>query len=171
MKYLFSMTLIAAAVVSVLSSRAQITSGTVMRHIASVGARQTVVDYFEKPEWVVIKKGVASGSDNWLKVYVALVPVADAGAGEDLGEAIFEALPVRPFKVLPILSNNGQRKIEELCSFTFEAGIPDGGINAYLTHLEQSLLKADDQSKRAMADSCRLGIKVTRDAFKNSPGY
>lgn len=171
MKYLLSLVLMSATVLSAASTPDHITSDSVLAHVTSVGAKQAVIDYYAKPEWIAIKHGIASGSDGWLKVYVALNSVADGEAGEDLGEAISDALPVRPFKVLPILANNGQYKVEQLCTLTFEAKIPAGGINAYLTHLERSLRKASGQSERTMADSCRRGVNVTRNTFKSSPDY
>ncbi|RDS82357.1 hypothetical protein DWU98_09880 [Dyella monticola] len=128
-------------------------------------------DYYAKPRWKVIQQGVASGSDGWLKVYASLDPVTDGEAGEDLGVALSDALPVRPFKVLPVLSNNGKYTVERLCTFTFEVKIPDGGINAYLNRLERALGKANGKREQTMAESCRRGIQATRAAFKNSSYY
>jgi len=143
----------------------QITPGMVLAHIKSVGPKRAIADYFAKTEWSTIKDGVASGSDGWLKVYAWLEPAADGAAGEDLSEAIFEAIPVRPFKVLPMLAGNGHQTTEQLCTFTFEAKNPSGGINAYLNRLDTALDKARSQKDRAVADACRRGIKTTRKSL------
>ena len=63
-----------------------------LSHIASAGARQTLLASYDTPQWNAILKGIASGDDDWLRVYEALRRVAaaaaDAAAGEDLGDAI-----------------------------------------------------------------------------------
>jgi len=156
---------------STVTAAEKLTPEKVLAHIASVGAKKAVIDYYEKPGWPAITQGIASGNSDWLKVYVALVPVADAAAVEDLGDAIFDVLPAQPFKVLPILTAKGQYTVEQLCTFTFESKIPSGGINAYLNRLEKSLRKADSKEQRSMADSCRSGVGVTRENFKSSPDY
>lgn len=168
MKYLFISVLLINSLVCIAAAAPPVTSQTVMAHIRVVGAKQTLVDYFEKPQWSVIKKGVTSGSDGWLRVYTSLKTVADGEAGEDLDEAIFEALPSRPFRILPLLEDNGRYTAQQLCSFTFEAKAPDEGINAYLNRLERSLLKANSPNERILASECRKGIQATRRAFKGS---
>lgn len=144
---------------------AQITPGMVLAHIKSIGPKRAVADYFAKAEWSTIKDGVASGSDAWLKVYAWLKPAADGEAGEDLSEAIFEAIPARPFKVIPILASSEHQTTEQLCTFTFEAKIPEGGINAYLNRLDAALDRARSQKDRAVADACRRGVKTTRKSL------
>lgn len=156
---------------SMASATTLITSDTVLTHIKSVGAKQTVADYFSKPEWEAIKGGIASGNSNWLKVYALLEPVADGEAGEDLSEAVSEAIPAQPFVVLPMLVNADHVAIEQLCTFTFEAKIPSGGVNAYLTRLEKALRKADNGEQQEIRNSCQRGIDVTRSSFRNSQNY
>jgi hypothetical protein len=149
----------------------QETQGIVLAHIKSVGPKQALADYFAKAEWSMIKNGIASGSSDWLKVYALLESVADGEAGEDLSEAIFEAIPAKPFKVLPVLASNEHYTAEQLCTFTFEVKIPEGGINTYLNRLDAALDKARTQKDRVLADACRRGIKTTRTTFMSSPNY
>lgn len=171
MRYLSICWFLIISLVSVAASKDSVTSDLVLAHIKSVGAKRALSDYFAKPQWAAIEKGIASGDDGWLRVYVSLEPVADGEAGEDLSDAVFEALPFRPFKVLPLLEGSGQYTAQQLCTFTFEAKTPDGGINKYLHRLEQSLNTAADPGERILADSCRKGIQATRSAFKDSPYY
>ena len=168
MKYLLVGMLLVNSSVCIAAATTAITSETVMAHIKVVGAKQALVDYFAKPQWSAIKKGVTSGGDGWLRVYTSLKPVADGEAGEDLDEAIFEALPSRPFRILPLLEDNGRYTVQQLCSFTFEAKAPDEGINTYLHRLEQSLAKANSPRERVMAGDCRKGIQATRRALKGN---
>jgi hypothetical protein len=162
---------VATPLASMASDPTSITSDAVLTHIKSVGAKQTVADYFLKPEWAAIKSGIASGNNNWLKVYASLEPVADGEAGEDLSEAVSDAIPVQPFMVLPMLVSAEHVTVEQLCTFTFEAKIPSGGVNAYLTRLEKALRKADNGGQREIENSCQRGIAVTRSNFKSSPNY
>ncbi|MFC0128333.1 hypothetical protein, partial [Ralstonia solanacearum] len=113
-----------------------------------------------------VVRGIASGDRDWLKVYTALRRAADAGAGEDLGDAIYEAVPKRPFKVLPLLAESTGRTPRQLCTFTFESKLPDGGIGAYLDRLDRGLSQASTREQRRMATACREGMKATRRQFE-----
>lgn len=152
------------AVVS--TSAHALTPVAALSHVAEVGAKQAVLDYYETPQWDHVVRGIASGDSDWLKVYTALRQAADAGAGEDLGDAIYEAVPKRPFKVLPLLAESTGRTPRQLCTFTFESKLPDGGIGAYLDRLDRTLSQASTRDQRRMAAACRQGIKATRRQFE-----
>lgn len=140
----------------------------VLRHISHAGPQQALLDYYDKRPWPAITRGIASGNAAWLKVYLALKPASDGGAGEDLDAAIFDALPVQPFQVLSILMADGRTSAEEVCTFTFEANDPAGGIDADLDRLERALAKADTDQQRALAESCRRGVEATRSNFRRT---
>ena len=165
--------ILAVASVALAQTQSENISGQVLNHIAKAGARQAISDYYEKPIWKEILKGIASGTQDWLNVYSALRPGSDAGSGEDLGEAIFDAIPTAPFSVLPLLysENRGRFSITELCTFTFEASVPDGGINAYLTRIEQSMKSASTSEQRSIREACVRGVVKTREAFKDATSY
>ncbi len=142
-----------------------LTPGIVLSHIASVGARQAIAEDYDTPRWDAIVQGIASGEIDWLRVYEALRPSADAAAGEDLGDAIHDVLPQRPFEVLPLLSAESGRTPQQLCTLTFESKRPAEGVRAYLNRLDQALDQASSKAQREMASACRLGIEATRTAF------
>ncbi|MHA6850764.1 hypothetical protein [Ralstonia pseudosolanacearum] len=137
----------------------------VLSHIASAGARQTLLASYDTPQWDAILKGIASGEDDWLRVYEALRRAADAAAGEDLGDAIYDALPQRPFEVLSLLGAESGATPQQLCTFTFESKRPTEGVSAYLSRLSQALDRASSTTQREVASACRLGIEATRKAF------
>ncbi|MEF9417070.1 hypothetical protein ACI2S3_20135 [Ralstonia nicotianae] len=141
------------------------TPSAVLSHIASAGARQTLLASYDTPQWNAILKGIASGDDDWLRVYEALRRVADAAAGEDLGDAIHDALPQRPFEVLSLLGAESGATPQQLCTFTFESRRPAEGVGAYLGRLGQALDRASSTTQREVASACRLGIEATRKAF------
>jgi len=141
---------------------ATVTPDGVLCHIARVGAKQTLTDYYDKPEWMTIKRGIASGEASWLKIYSDLKSVADAGAGEDLGDAIFEALPRRPFEVIPLLTSGGEYTVKQICTFTFESQVPAQGTRQYLNELKRSLRKARTTDQLKIAHDCREGMELTR---------
>ena len=145
----------------------------VLKHVATVGARQAVLDYFYKPAWKAILSGIASGSTGWLEVYSALNPGSDGEAGEDLSGAISDAIPNAALRVLPLLyrESRGRYSITFLCTFTFEASTPEGGINTYLTRVELSLDSARSPEELAVRSACRRGLAKTRETFKNDPAY
>lgn len=137
----------------------------VLSHIASAGARQTLLASYDTPQWDAILKGIASGKDDWLRVYEALRRAADAAAGEDLGDAIYDALPQRPFEVLSLLGAESGATPQQLCTFTFESKRPAEGVSTYLSRLGQALDRASSTTQREVASACRLGIEATRKAF------
>ena len=150
------------------SARAQaLTPAAALLHVAEVGAKQAVLDYYETSQWDHLVRGIASGDRGWLRVYAALRPSADAGAGEDLGDAIYDAIPQRPFNVLPLLAASTGRTPKQLCTFTFEFKLPEGGIGAYLNRLDRALSHASTREQREMATACRQGIQATKREFES----
>ena len=149
-------------------ARAQsLTPAAALSHVAEVGAKQAVLDYYDTAQWDHVVRGIASGDRGWLRVYAALRPSADAGPSEDLGDAIYDAIPHHPFDVLPLLAASTGRTSRQLCTFTFESKLPDGGIGAYLNHLDHALSQASTREQRKMAKACRQGIKATKQQFES----
>ncbi len=142
-----------------------LTPGATLSRIASVGAKQAILEAYGTPRWDVIVQGIASGASDWLRVYAALRRSADAAAGEDLGDAIYDALPQRPFAVLSLLTEESGLTPQRLCTLTFESKLPAGGIGAYLDRLDRALDRASGKAQREVASTCRLGIEATRKAF------
>ena len=80
------------------------TPATVSSEIRSAGARAVLAKYFDTPDWEkAIIPGIKGATDEWLSVARSLSKVADAAPSEELGLALYAALPVRPFAVLTVL--------------------------------------------------------------------
>lgn len=137
----------------------------VLAHIRRAGEQRALGDYFRPDRWPNLMRGIASGDPAWLRVYQALRPVSDGEAGEDLGGAIFDALPKQPFRVLPILEGETHTTVRQLCTFGFESKYPDGGIESYLTRLDRSLALAAGEEEERVAAQCQLGIRATRESI------
>lgn len=139
-----------------------------LSHIASAGARQTLLASYDTPQWNAILKGIASGDDDWLRVYEALRRVADAAAGEDLGDAIHDALPQRPFEVLSLLGAESGATPQQLCTFTFESRRPAEGVGAYLGRLGQALDRASSTTQREVVAPASWGSRRPGRRFLNA---
>ncbi|MEF3062876.1 hypothetical protein V4C85_23900 [Ralstonia solanacearum] len=57
-----------------------LTPGATLSRIASVGAKQALLEAYDTPQWDAIVQGIASGASDWLRVYAALRRSADAAA-------------------------------------------------------------------------------------------
>ena len=83
------------------------------KEIQSAGAREVLRKYFDTPAWELqIIPGIKSGSIAWLAVAKELSAVADAAPSEELGLALYAALPVKPFAVLAVLGAKYGRNAE-----------------------------------------------------------
>jgi hypothetical protein len=69
-------------------------------HIEKVGAKEALHTWWGTQAWQDVYDGIASGKAEWLQVAELLRPVSDAGASEDLSDAISNALPKNPEGVL-----------------------------------------------------------------------
>lgn len=154
----------------VLAASSMVTPGSILSRVKSDGAVKALSDLHNLKDWPVIMNGISSGDDDWLSVYSAIKPLADGEVGEDLSKSIFGALPKNPLRVLPILSAH-HHSVSDVCTFSFEAESPPGGIKAYLDRLDKSLEEAKGRSELRMARLCRLGIKVTRKRYGSGPDY
>jgi hypothetical protein len=143
----------------------------VLRHIESVGAGQALHDYIDGPYWESILERVATGDDEWLEVRARLRRVSDAHASEALDDALFDALPVRPFRALTVMREENRMSTEELCTFTFEDECPSEGIEGFLAKLESALNKAQTPDETEARQDCLKGISATRVMFRDKPDY
>jgi hypothetical protein len=110
----------------------------------------------------VIVPGIEAGSPKWLKVAALLRPGTDAGATSELRDALYEALPRNPYRVLPILMSEGG-SAEEVCRNAGEfVDPPKGGIAKYLARLERSLYEPKSPKLKSMRAECLNGIKSKR---------
>lgn len=107
--------------------------------------------------------GIEEGSPTWLKVAELLKLKADGALGEEIGLALYGALPKRPFEVIPVLRRVYRGTTEEVCTQTFEAAAPPQGVDAYLAQLEANLSRARTSREKTLASSCAKGVAATRE--------
>lgn len=162
--------LLSAIPLGVLAASSIVTPCSIWNRVKSEGAVKALSEFHNEKDWPIIMNGISSGGEGWLSVYSVIKPVADGEAREDLSKALFGALPENPFQVIPLLSVNNY-SVADVCTFSFEAESPIGGIKGYLDRLDKSLEKAKGQSEIRMARLCRLGIKATRKRYRSDPDY
>jgi hypothetical protein len=127
--------------------------------IRNTGAREVLHKYFDTPAWErQIIPGIKSGSSVWLAVAQEFSAVADAAPSEELGLALYAALPVKPFAVLSVLGAKYGREAEWLCNISFEAELPEEGALPYLARVRGALRSARTPEERKTAAACRRGL-------------
>jgi hypothetical protein len=148
---------------SVDASETSLTASDVLRHIDRVGPATALTEYWNTVKARNILHGIGTADPKWLEVYSRLRPVSDAGASEELDDAIFdEALPSAPFRVIALVQRTEGWGAESICTFTFEATCPPDGIWPYLDRLEHALGKAKTSREISMRNICMKGIRAAR---------
>lgn len=112
--------LLAAAVLALapVSSWAGQSAAEARAHIAKVGAKDALHTWWGTKAWQDVYDGIASGKTEWLQVAELLRPASDAGASEDLSDALSEALPKNPVGVLRFVKEGKgfeEFTVEEAC--------------------------------------------------------
>jgi len=166
-RLLIAIALLASSSLAVAQNKSPNNSSSILGHVASVGPQQAIKDYYGNPVWYEILKGIASGKSDWIKVYAALRRGSDGAASEDLTEAISDAMPIAPFRILPVLhtEKGGHSSIKDLCIFGVEMSAGKTGVGTYVTLFEQSLKQANSPEQRSIRDACLIGIA---EAKRNS---
>jgi hypothetical protein len=108
--------LVALAAVVAAGGQAEVTPGQLKAQIASRGAAVILSEVYDHPNtWPVIFDGICRGDAAWLEVAVLLRPVSDAGASEDLDQAMAEALVHAPRSALGLMRSGAHYKTESVC--------------------------------------------------------
>lgn len=145
------------------SPQKRVTAATVAAEIDSVDAATALRRYYDTSAWTTsILPGIASADVKWLSIAQQLSAVSDAGASEDIGLALYSALAMNPFRVLPVLKSVYGGTDEERCTISFEAEIPKDGVAKYLDRIKLKLNKAKTKTEKAMAIGCLRGLEHTR---------
>lgn len=168
----FRLTIITSAVIlgiftnaSFAASEKLLTAVSVNKHIDEVGAKEALHEYWSSKAFWQILDGIGTADPEWLKVYSRLRPVSDAGASEDLSDAIYNvALANKPFKVIALVQEAGWN-VESICTFEFEAQCPPDGIWPYLNRLEKNLNKAKTNWEKSVKKTCMKGIRAAKIVF------
>ena len=147
------------AVATSASATNLITPEQIQAEIKVEGAKAIVLKYYDTPAWqMAIAPGMRSARANWLSVAEKLYVGADGAAAEDIDLALYDALAVAPFRVLPILSRMHRRDIKVLCDVSYEAEFPHEGIVTYLGKIRHELDRAQDRVEKNIASQCKVGL-------------
>lgn len=135
--------------------------------IRDAGAREVLRKYFETQAWEkLIIPGIKTGSTAWLAIAKDLSAVADAAPSEEIGHALYAALPVKPFAVLAVLAAKYGHEVEWLCNIGFEAEVPEEGALRYLARVRKTLRTANSSEERQTAAECRRGLARAEQSAK-----
>lgn len=127
------------------------------------GPKRVVAELWTSRAWErYVYPGIASGEKQWLDVAVILKPGTDAGASEELNDALLLALLKQPDLVLPILKKMWW-KDTEACTFGWDSEFPeDMTVRTYVNRLEKAVIKSSNKETTELRKSCLRGIVQTR---------
>jgi hypothetical protein len=135
--------------------------------IAVRGAAQVLAEVYDKPErWPAIVDGISRGERGWLEIAALLRPASDAGASEDLDQAMAEALRRVPRSVLPLLTA-AQFEPEAVCG-NYEALHRQGADTSkpallkWLREQESAVREVQEPQLRKVQDQCLRRIRAAR---------
>ncbi len=110
-------------------------------------------------------KSIARGSAPWLRVAVALKPVADADAAKALNNAVAEALPRSPQRVLPLLAQ-GAFAANDACLPSLPDDLPPPQALKTVRRLEVALASVNAPEYETAKEKCLAVAAETRAAFE-----
>ena len=132
--------------------------------IAKAGAQKTVLEIWDSQSMVTtVLNGISSANDEWLGVAKVLRSASDGEASESMDEALFAALPRKPYSVLPLM----QRLFAEsrgMCVFSDDSELP-GGVANYVEALDRSLKASPPIGMENLRQKCLDGLATTRAAL------
>ena len=130
------------------------------------GAHYVVAQLFDSDAWVrVVYPGISSGDSEWLKVAKELYPATDAGASEEMDDALSLALLKRPYAALPILKELWWHG-SDTCYFEWDSEFPNMTVREYATRLEKALEKSPNKEIVELRKSCLEGLEKTRQGLR-----
>ncbi len=147
----------------------RLSAGAALAQIRSNGPAAFIKAYEHSAAWDRdILAGIEDADASWLTAAKLLKSHADGAVAEEIGLALYGALPKRPFAVIPVLMHVYRSTAEEVCTQTFEAATPPQGIESYLSQLETALSRARSRTEIALAHKCREGVIATRDYVRDT---
>jgi len=141
---------------------ARTTSQQVLAMVKADGARDTVLRLVRTGAWESsVLPGIATGDRRWVEVAVLLSAETDAGGGEDLDDALSEALLKRPYVVLPRIKDVWLKYSAPVCSYGWDSELA-GGVESYVLRLRAVLDRVPPPPELAtLREDCIRGIELT----------
>jgi hypothetical protein len=134
-------------------------SGKLLADVSSRGASKIVEElYAPGGRWPEVMAKISGGSADWLKVAVALHPGTDAGASEELDQAMFLALGVAPEAVLRLLEQH-EFSVEYVCSSNISVDYPVDQSTQFVNDRLKALDRVKEASLSNIKGQCELGLQ------------
>ena len=157
------------ALVSVQALAQSLTPEEVMTSVKNKGAKTTVVEIWSSQARAnQLLSGVRSAKLQWLEAAKALAPGADAGASEELNDAISVALLKTPYRLLPWLKDTWWKDGQPACLFGYDSELP-GGVKNYIAKLRHSLRTQAQKNLEPLREECLRGLEQTRADLEAAP--
>lgn len=164
---LFAAFILALASVQALAE--SITPEQVMASVKTKGATTTVNEIWSsKPRANQVLAGVRSAKPKWLETAKALAPGADAGASEELNDAISVALLKAPYELLPWLKDRWWKGEQTACHYGYDSELP-GGVKNYIAKFSHALRKQGPINLEPLRQECLRGLEQTRADLRAVP--
>lgn len=165
--------LLAASVLALasVSSWAGQTALEVKAHIAKVGAKDALHMWWGTKAWQDVYDGIASGKTEWLQVAELLQPASDAGASEDLRDAISEALPKNPLGVLRFVKDGSgydEFTVEGACFASPRSETKSGALR-FLKASERAVKKVNAADLKDAKARCLKSLIESRQEVLSWP--
>lgn len=171
-RHMRALSLFAALVAALGSGQALSQSPTpeeVMASVKGKGAKTTVNEIWSSQARAnQVLAGVRSAKPQWLAVAKSLSLGADAGASEELNDAISVALLKAPYQLLPWLKETWWKGGQTACLFGYDSELP-GGVKNYVAKLSRALRKQAPNNLESLRQECLHGLEQTREDLKAAP--
>ena len=140
-----------------------------MTSVKTKGAKTTVNEIWSsQPRANQVLAGIRSAKPQWIEAAKSLAPGADAGASEELNDAISVAFLKSPYQLLPWLKDTWWKGGQTACLFGYDSELP-GGVKNYVAKLSHSLLKQAPKDLEPLRQECLRGLEQTRADLKAAP--
>jgi hypothetical protein len=131
----------------------------VLHDVQAHGARAAVAALWANTErWNQAMAEIARGSGEWLQVAAALHPGTDAGASEELEEAIFLAIKQNPQEVLGLLKARSFA-VSAVCNGNVADDYTAAQSKRFLMQRIQTLKARSDPATSGVRDQCLAGLR------------
>jgi hypothetical protein len=144
---------------------------SLLRSISRLGADSVVQNLESKPAaWNAVLHGISLGDSLWLEVYWRLLPNNSAHGSEELDEAVIQALPLAPARVLRLAARGGRAPADAaagVCGQEFETKDLAGYIHRSKEAVTP-LLSATSADLRSLAAACLARFQKLDSALRDT---
>jgi hypothetical protein len=144
------------------------TPQSIIAALATRDCRAVVNELWTSDSWDKhVSPGIKGADAKWLDIAERVRTCTDAGASEDLDDALAEALLKAPYQVLPILKRLWWIDGARACRFGVDSELP-GGVASYLNRLERVLQVTPPKNVASLRNECMVGIRETHAELRKA---